>query len=195
MNTNFIALKEWASAIEAFTDGRQIIALRKGGIHEETREFKLESDSFLFFPAYEHQKEHLIKEQYRHYVSDVMRRRAPDDQTFEIRAWAEVVEDVPIRDENQLKAIDDFHIWTDDYAQERLRWKRTQPLHCLLLRVHVLERPVTVYNDAAFTGCKSWIRLELPAVLPDSRPAMSGETFSRTVADIKKKLSEFESGN
>jgi hypothetical protein len=50
-----IALKEWAVAVRALRDGRQTLLVRKGGIREETREFRVQADEFLFFPTYEHQ--------------------------------------------------------------------------------------------------------------------------------------------
>ncbi|MDG0790271.1 DUF1802 family protein [Cohnella ginsengisoli] len=44
-----IALREWAVAVKALEAGKQIMVLRKGGIAEETKEFRLESPSFFLF--------------------------------------------------------------------------------------------------------------------------------------------------
>ena len=42
-----VALKEWASVCSALETGRQIILLRKGGIHESGGEFEVENRQFV----------------------------------------------------------------------------------------------------------------------------------------------------
>ena len=39
-----LSLKEWAVAVKALGEGEQIITIRKGGLYEETREFRLENN-------------------------------------------------------------------------------------------------------------------------------------------------------
>src|SRR3990170_4640408 len=60
-----IALKEWAVTIKALDEGIQTILFRKGGIHEEGREFRIEYDRFLLYPTYEHQREESLKDKFR----------------------------------------------------------------------------------------------------------------------------------
>lgn len=182
------ALKEWASAIEAFLAGETILALRKGGIREEAREFVLENESFCFFPTYEHQKERLLKSPYRWHAAATRAAWRPESPLVEIRAWAEVAEDILIADEARLRALSPYHIWTDDYAQERLHWKRAKPLHCLLLRVYRFEQPVAVPNDAAFAGCKSWLGLELDPAGAARAPVLDDETFQRRADAVRAVL-------
>ncbi len=55
-------LKEWATICNALERGRQIVLLRKGGIHESAGEFELEHREFLLFPTYLHQKLEMLKE-------------------------------------------------------------------------------------------------------------------------------------
>ena len=43
-----IALKEWAVTVESLAQGQQILLLRKGGIHEEGKDFKVMD----LFPSY-----------------------------------------------------------------------------------------------------------------------------------------------
>lgn len=181
------ALKEWASAIEAFLEGKTILALRKGGIREETRDFALTNDAFFFFPTYEHQKEHLLKEPYRRYATETKAGWDPAAQV-EIRAWAEATEDILIEDEERLSRLSPYHIWTDDYAGERLHWKRTKPLHVLLLRVYRLDEPVVVENVPAFAGCKSWIELPGNAGATGKRPVLTDEAYRAEVARVKQAL-------
>ena len=42
------ALKEWAAVCQALSTGRQIVLLRKGGIHEAAGEFELDHRQFVF---------------------------------------------------------------------------------------------------------------------------------------------------
>ena len=46
--TTRTALKEWAVACEALGRGQQILLIRKGGISEEHREFRVEHPEFSF---------------------------------------------------------------------------------------------------------------------------------------------------
>src|SRR3990170_4065613 len=55
------ALKEWAIVCQALESGRQIVLLRKGGIHDIGGEFELEHREFLFFPTYLHQNLNMLK--------------------------------------------------------------------------------------------------------------------------------------
>src|SRR5205085_1995136 len=95
-----------------------------------------------------------------------------------------------IREENKHFELEDprivdslspFHIWTQDYARKRLAWKRTHPLHVLLLKVHRIPRPVTVRVRDEHHGCHSWVEIdrELPF---EGVPVMADEEFDRAVA-------------
>lgn len=185
------ALKEWASAVEAFLMGETILALRKGGIREETKDFELTSDAFFFFPTYEHQKEHLLKEAYRHYAVKTKETWDPEDRHVRIGAWAEVTEDILIEDEERLKVLSPYHIWTDDYAKERLRWKRTKPLHALLLRVYALEKPASINNVPEYSGCKSWLTLPMDGSTVMKRPVLSDAEYAEKINGIKRSLKNY----
>ena len=78
-----------------------------------------------------------------------------------------------------------FHVWTQDYATKRLRWKRTHPLHVLLLRVYRIPRPVTVRVKDEYHGCLSWV--EIDRDLPfEGTPVMADEEFDRAAATIRE---------
>mgnify|MGYP001349644421 CR=1 FL=1 len=59
------ALKEWAAAERALSQGRQILLLRKGGIHEEGKDFRAIYPEFHIYPKFEHQREELLQPEYR----------------------------------------------------------------------------------------------------------------------------------
>jgi len=182
MGNTVVALKEWAVAVQALTLGKQIVVMRKGGIREETRDFQVESDSFYLYPTYEHQKAELVKPEFVSLLADTRKDWNPGDTETVIRAYARLEEDLLVDSQEQLDKLRDCHIWTDRFAEERLRWKRTKPLHVMLLRVYELERPVRVPILSEYVGCKSWIGLpgELEAV--PRKPVLGDEAF-RAEAD------------
>lgn len=183
-----VALKEWASAIEALATGEQIMLMRKGGIIEETKDFRLVSPKFYLMPTYEHQRRELLKEPYQGLVDRTIEGWDPQAGTVRIAYCAEAVHDLAIDDQAKLDKLREFHIWTDAFADERLKWKRKQPLHVLLLRVYRLHQPVEIPLLDAYTGCKSWVSLESHIPNADRIPVLSDEMFQEVVTNIIETL-------
>ena len=183
-----VALKEWAVSVKALAEGKQIIVMRKGGIIEETRDFRLISPSFYLMPAYEHQKKHLLKAGYESDLDETLADWTPDMDSVTINAYAEVAEDIEIMDQDKLDKIRDFHIWTDTFAEERLRWKKTKPLHLLVLRVYRLEKAAQIPVRPAYNGCKSWVKLEDGIDEPKLVPVLNEQTFQEEWRKIKQAL-------
>ena len=179
-----IALKEWAVAIKALKEGRQTLIMRKGGIAEETKQFEVASRDFYLYPTYEHQREELIKPEYRGELAHTLTEWRPENEVVLLTAYAEVAEEFQVMDRERLLALSDFHIWTEDFAEQRLKWKKTHPLHVLLLRIYELERPVPVRILPDYLGCKSWIRLAESFDKPPMHPVLDDNTFSA----IRQKL-------
>ncbi|UKS24400.1 DUF1802 family protein [Paenibacillus sp. HWE-109] len=183
------ALKEWASAVQALENGQQIFIMRKGGIVEETRDFQVESNDFFLYPTYEHQRRELLKEMYRGVIDETLAGWSADDAQVKISTFATMVEDIEISDQEQLNKLFPFHIWTENFTEERLKWKRKNPLHIMLLRVYKLEQSLEIPIEQAYLGCKSWI--EIPADVMGNvsmTPILSDEEFVRQVAEIKRAL-------
>lgn len=188
MGNTVVALKEWAVAVQALTLGKQILIMRKGGIREETRDFQVESDSFFLYPTYEHQKPELVKSDYVPLLNDTLKDWSPGDTETLIRAYARLEEDLLIDSQEQLDKLRDCHIWTDRFAEERLRWKRTSPLHVMLLRVYELERPVRVPILSEYVGCKSWIGLPYELETVPRKPVLGDEAFRAEAEKVKVRL-------
>ncbi|WP_424769013.1 DUF1802 family protein [Paenibacillus sp. sgz302251] len=180
-----IALKEWAVSVKALAEGKQILIMRKGGIREETRDFQIMSPSFYLMPAYEHQKKHLLKADYAGELDDTLTEWSPDMEEIKLKCFAEVVEDIEITDQATLDRLRDFHIWTDTFAEERLRWKKTKPLHLLILRVYSLQESVKIPMRPAYSGCKSWVVLEDEFAKPNFAPVLEDNVFRAEVQRIK----------
>ncbi|MDO3679570.1 DUF1802 family protein [Paenibacillus ehimensis] len=183
-----VGLKEWAVAVEALKQGKQILIMRKGGIREETRDFQVQSDSFYLYPTYEHQRKELIKPEFAERVDE----RAPEwsGGQAEIGCYAELAEDILIETEERLDRLKPFHIWTDRLAEERLKWKRTKPLHVMLLRVYALDEPVRIPVLNEYNGCKSWMGLPESLHGAPRRPVLTDEAFATEANRIREALAQ-----
>src|SRR6478672_6837747 len=170
------ALKEWAVACEALGQGEQILLIRKGGISEEHKEFRIEHPEFLLFPTYEHQRTELVKPFARPELEAVVAGRGALDRV-ELRYWATVAEIFEVTEVDQLRAIAPLHLWSDDYALERLRWRPRKPLQLPALRVHRLAEPVSLPLRAEYGGCKSWLTLEEAVAVEGARPVLDDVAF------------------
>ena len=195
-----IAFKEWAVTVRALAEGEQLITLRKGGIREENRHFDLEEERFFLYPTFDHQRLDLVRESHRPELRRALEEgvwadgepplhaltadggiQQPD--RVRIRAWAEVAAHYTISDPRCVDALSPFYVWTPDYAEKRLAWKRRHPLHILLLRTYRIARPVTVKVRDEYGGCRSW--LELQRDLPfEGTPVLSDDEFDRAAEEI-----------
>ena len=164
-----IAFKEWAVTVRALAEGEQLITLRKGGIREPGKPFRLAHERFFLYPTFDHQPGDLVRESHQPELRRALEEGvwsdgepplhafasgAPVQQPdrVRIRAWAEVAGHFTIADPRCVDALSPFYVWTPDYAEKRLGWRRHQPLHVLLLRTYRIPRPVTVKVKDEYTG-------------------------------------------
>jgi hypothetical protein len=184
------AFKEWAVVVRALLEGEQILDVRKGGLREDGRHFDLHATRVWLYPTAEHQKPELVKPAYRHWVDETIA-AAPSDTSIRIEGWADVVAVATITDPDDLAKLASRFIWTSDYAESRLSWKRRDPLWVLALRVHNLVDPIMVPWRDEYGGCTSWV--ELDGLPPDptsvpSEPALSDESFASRLDLTKKEV-------
>jgi hypothetical protein len=195
-----IAFKEWAVTVRALAEGEQLVTLRKGGIREPNKHFALEHDRFFLYPTFDHQRNDLVRESHQPELRRALEEGVwPDGDPparaltmdggiaqpdrVRIRAWAEVAGAWTVTDRRAVDALSPFHVWTTDYAEKRLAWKRRHPLHVLLLRTYRIPRPVTVRVRDDYHGCRSW--LEITRDLPfEGTPVLSDEEFDRASEEI-----------
>lgn len=173
-----VALKEWGIAIAGLARGEQVLLVRKGGITEETRDFRLEETSFYLYPTYEHQRADLIKEPYRDELHKMVEGMELPPRQVTITHAAHVTDDITISDPEVLKLLDQFHILTPNYAEERLNWKADKPLHILIVRTYRLTETKTIPVADSYLGCKSWITLEQPVADTDLVSVLNDEEFA-----------------
>src|SRR6188472_2504963 len=180
------AFKEWAVTVRALAEGEQLITLRKGGIREERKHFELDHERFFLYPTFEHQRNDVVRASHQpEPPAHALTRDGgiPQPDRVRIRAWAEVAAHWTISDPRTVDGLSPFYVWTSDYAEKRLAWKRRHPLHVLLLRTYRIPRPVTVRVRDDYGGCRSW--LEITRDLPfEGTPVLSDEEFERASEEI-----------
>jgi hypothetical protein len=183
------AFKEWAVIVRALLEGEQIIDVRKGGLREDGRHFDLQSTRLWLYPTAEHQRPELLKSAYRHTIE--LSTASPVGEPIRIDGWADVVGIASITDPEDLARLDSKLIWSQDYVESRLQWKKRDPLWVLVLRAHRLAEPVSVPWRDEYGGCTSWVELaglpDDPAALP-SQPALSDVAFQARVKGVEGEL-------
>jgi hypothetical protein len=185
------ALKEWAVVVHALLEGEQIVDVRKGGLREDGRHFDLPARRFWLYPTAEHQKQELLKPAYRHWID--LAAAAPVGAPITIHGYADVTDVATVTEPEHLDALGSKLIWSEDYAQSRLKWKRRDPLWVLVLRVHRLTEPITVDWRDDYGGCTSWVHLGgLPADASTasvaSEPALSDVAFEAKRKGVRESV-------
>ena len=182
-----MALKEWAITVEAMAQGNQILLLRKGGIHETGKDFRVIHREFLFYPTYLHQKEDLLQPSHQPALRKMLEEQHNDEKiTFSY--WAKAEEVLEISDQEKVDDLEPHYIWTTAYAQSKLHWKPMLPLSVLLLRVYKLEKPVTVSYLPEYSGCTSWVEILSNVKLGNLEPVLDDAEFKKRVDDVKGSL-------
>jgi hypothetical protein len=162
------ALKEWAVAVKALERSETALVVRKGGIREKA--FAVPMTRFLFFKSYEHQNPDQLKPAYHDLLRSIPERQ--DDGPVVFTSFAEVYAAHEVSEAAELEALDPFHVWTHTYAESRLKWRPKKPLTVLVLRTHLLPKPVEFEYHTQYGGCKSWIALERAVPTAGSRPVL-----------------------
>ncbi|MEM8612200.1 MAG: DUF1802 family protein [Cyanobacteria bacterium P01_H01_bin.105] len=183
-------LKEWSIAVEALVQGQTILLLRKGGIREVDNCFQVPHQQVWLYPTYEHQKPHLLKPQWAGQVAPVEAGWHPPQIT--IQAWANIGHIWVVKNEQAVQALLPFHIWNEQFVTERFRWKPSQPLYLLLLRVHKLTTPAQINWHSDYGSCQSWLTLTNPLDTRPSTPVLDSQTWATTVQAIHSQINSVE---
>lgn len=174
------ALKEWAVVQRALLEGHQIILLRKGGLIEETGDFDLKAESFLFYPTYEHETERLgdVQRCFGQWQREEEARK-PERDTLRIEAAAHVTDVLRVDDRNKLLAFSAQHIWSPQFINGRYDWEPYKPVYVLIVRAYRLSEPRSLPVLREYGGCRSWIELAKPISTAGAIPAISDENYER----------------
>ena len=183
-----LALKEWAVTVKALADGDQIMMLRKGGIHEESKDFRVVHPEFLLYPTYLHQRADLLKDSHQPTLRQLLADHPADNDAVTFTHWARVQELLEIDRPDKVADLAPHHIWTDTYAQSRLHWKPMVPLTIMLLRVYRMAAPVTAPYIPEYGGCKSWVDIIPTVRLGELTPVVDDARFGEMVEAVRGSL-------
>jgi hypothetical protein len=170
-----VALKEWAIVCDALAAGRQLLLLRKGGIHEDAGagRFVVEHERFLLFPTYLHQKRDSLKPA----ALAGFEPRAAEPQTIALAAVCAVTDVIKLRSRSQVDAVDAEHVWAPPLVDMRFDYKPHNPLFMVLVRAYRLAAPASVANTPVYAGCKSWVPLEQPVRTAGAVPVLDDAAY------------------
>ena len=182
-----MALKEWATVLEAMARGEQLLLIRKGGLIEPGSGFELLAPAFLFYPTFEHQAVHYLRSEFRRYFDEALARRAPEGQVrFDLVGMA--VRSIPSRDPAIMERLRGFHLYNAEFVSQRLKWQPEQPLAVVVVRAFRLPAPQTVPVAPRYAGCKSWVELDTAISLEGAKPVLDEETFQRRMQELEPLL-------
>ncbi|AHY47567.1 hypothetical protein RradSPS_2284 [Rubrobacter radiotolerans] len=178
------ALKEWAVAVRALEAGRTVLVVRKGGIREKS--FAVPESRFLLLPGFEHQRPELVKPDYRDLMEGLEHRS--DSGPLRFTSFVEVVGAYEVSEKGDLDALSEHHMWTDEYAESRFKWRPKKPLTALVLRTFLLPEEVILPFRDSYGGCKSFVSLEDVVGSEGARPALSDAEFERLASPLLEVL-------
>ena len=185
--TNNIAFKEWAVVMSALGDGRQIIILRKGGIHEKRGGFTVEHREFFLFPTFFHQQNDQVVPEARQDLGAAQAEAKPGGVVpIRFYATAELVAEVD--DAARIKALSGLHIWTDKTIEDRYEWGCKQGIFLIGVRVHRLPAAQQVPMLESYGGCKSWVELAQPIPTTGAQPVLDDAAFQSKLDRVRAAL-------
>jgi hypothetical protein len=175
-----LALKEWAVALRALEQGKQVILFRKGGILD--RDFRIMRDEFALLPTHEHQDEKLLKPAHKGLLQEVG--NSPSDGSrVVVSSWARLFDFIPVRNLDKLVQLDEYHIFSKAYVEQRHKYRIDKPTNVLFLRVYKLPEAVALELTPEQAGCRSWVPMEVK-VPPGAIPVLEDEEFRSRVEEI-----------
>ncbi len=180
------ALKEWGATVEALRQGRQIILLRKGGLHDAGGVFALEHRRFWLLPNAFHQAKPMLKSEHEDLLSAPVSSRSE----LKLQVLAEVGASWSV-DESQFEALaQGRHIWNEDYLSLRFGYKSEHLLGVVALRVYEVPSVHLVPGRSQYFGCRSWIELDEALSTKGARAVLSEEEWLNQLGEWSKRLGE-----
>ena len=188
-----MALKEWATVLEAMARAEQLVLIRKGGLVEPGSGFELLSNTFLLYPTFEHQAVNYVRPEFRRYFDEALPRRAPEGQVqFDLLGVA--THSAQSSDPRIVGKLSEFHIYNEEFVTQRLKWQPEQPLSIVIVRAFRLASPHAIPAIPRYAGCKSWVDLEALVSVTGAKPVMDEEVFERRAKAVQALLAGGESG-
>jgi hypothetical protein len=189
-SVNRFALKEWAAVCAALAHGGQSILLRKGGIAEETGEFRVEHREFWMFPTRFHQSADELSPDADQLPTDPLA-AAPRPGMVELSLYAVVQDVFRIEEPGKLSALDDLHVLAPDALHKRFEY-RDPVLNVLLVRIYRRSQPYEITEAPHFAGCKSWVDLRNKLPTAGLTPVLNDTAFHSLASDAQQRMNSAE---
>jgi len=184
---NHIAFKEWASIVEALSEGKQILILRKGGIREESGEFQVEHDEFFLFPTYEHQNQSDLKPEAHRFLEFALKTK-PNSDLLPVQHYVKTEGVIQVTDERELEHLKPFHVWSDEAVKKRFHYGRLKGLYVIMCRVFKLPSAHMIRVTPEYAGCKSWVELTETLSTQGAKPVLSEAEFQKQLEAVNSSL-------
>ena len=178
-----VALKEWATILEAMGKGEQLLLIRKGGLIEPGSGFEVVSPTFVFYPTFEHQAVNYLRDPFRRYFEDAAARRAPQGQV-RVELVGQAVSSIQSQDPSIVERLGPFHIYNEAFLTQRLKWQPDLPLVIVVVRAFRLTAPAMLPVAPHYAGCKSWVELDAPVSLEGAAPVVGDAAFQRALNEL-----------
>ena len=176
------AFKEWSVVVKALGEGRQLLLFRKGGIRETGKDFSVEESEFFLFPTFEHQHPEGVREEFRPWLKGLPKKTP---ETLRIEFYATVEKVLRLKDPEEARGLEPYHIYSQKQVLERFHYKPTKPLYVLLLRVFRIPA-ISLANLPSYAGCRSWVPLEGSLSTTDAKPVLLESAFRDKASGILK---------
>ena len=178
-----VGLQEWAAVCSGLGDGRLVLILRKGGIHERGGGlFAPEHDRFALLPGHLHQAVDRVATALRGSVTDTS--LPPIPGRIRISHWAQVVRTWRCLDLLAVQSLQAESPYTPAEIATRFNYRDEPQIFALALRVHRFPTPYEVVDDPSYAGCRSWITLKESLVTAKSVPVLDTGYFTARLERI-----------
>jgi hypothetical protein len=179
------ALKEWAITIEFLKTGRQILLLRKGGIHEQCDGFRVEYKECFLLPTYLHENLHDLHPM-THLEFERLEAEKPSGNVIRFDTYAQINETIWVTNAEALRRLDGLHTLNWEAVERRFHYRSRPGLHLVLLRIYRLTTPHLVENQPEYDGCVSWVDLRDALPTRGAEPVLSPAEFEAQASDVRK---------
>lgn len=139
---------------------------------EYRKGFQMRYNTFFLYPTFEHQSRSFIQADYVEKFEMIMHGQ-PSEGKNTITSYARSVAEKQITDASLLSSLRKYHIWNDNYVNQRMNYNPKKPLSVVLLRVYKID-PIEVDVRSEWSGCKSWIPIESSPAQSHSKNRLKG---------------------
>jgi hypothetical protein len=181
--SNRWAFKEWAVICAALAKGRQVVILRKGGIHEGRAGFRVHHGEFWLLPTYLHQSIAGVVEKAEPLLYEVLT-APPPAGIVRISQYAVVEQVFEVDEPSRLATLAGQHIWSLQTLEQRFHYGRPGLL-ALAVRVYQIPNLHEMRETRHIAGCRSWVDLQQELPTAGAQPVVSDAEFAERLTRLQ----------